>query len=123
VAIYPKEGTLWHDNPFAIPNVPWVNYVQREAAHLVEEYLRSEEVQARLMKSGFRPGIFVKQSDLLTPPKGFDFKQPAVILDRIPAETARAIQQTWKGDAGISNTALELTIPSRPSTAGQIRNR
>ena len=123
VAIYPKEGTLWHDNPFAIPNVPWVNDVQREAAHLVEEYLRSEEVQARLMKSGFRPGIFVKQSDLLTPPKGLDFKQPAVILDRIPAETARAIQQTWKGDAGISNTALELTIPSRPSTAGQIRNR
>ena len=113
---------MWHDNPFAIPNVPWVNEVQREAALLVEEYLRSEEVQARFMKSGFRPGIFVKQSDLLTPSKGLDFKQPAVILDRIPAEAARAIHQRSKGDAGISNIGLELAIPSSPSTAGQIRN-
>ncbi len=89
----------------------------------MEEYLRREEVQARFMKPGFRPGIFVKQSDLLTPPKGLDFKQPAVILGRIPAEAASAIQRRWKGDAGISKNAVELTIPSSPSTAGQIRNQ
>ena len=49
-----------------------------------------------------------------------DIKQPAVILDRIPAETARAIQQRWKGDAGIFHTAGDVTIPSSISPAGQI---
>ncbi len=77
---------MWHDNPFAIPNVPWVSEVQREAAHLVEEYLRSRKVQDRFMESGFRPGIYVEPDELLIPPQGLDFKQPAVTLGRVPAE-------------------------------------
>ena len=95
VAIYPKEGTVWHDNPFAIPDGPWVTAEQRSAARLVGEYLRSEEVQRQFMKSGFRPGIYVQQRDLLTPPRGLDLKQPQVFLGRVSAEAARAIQQRW----------------------------
>lgn len=43
VAIYPEEGTGWHDNPFAIPDAPWVTAEQREAARLVEEFLRGDD--------------------------------------------------------------------------------
>ena len=96
VAIYPSEGTVWHDNPFAIPEGRWVTEVQREAALLVEEYLRGEEVQRQFMESGFRPGIYVQQRDVLTPPHGLDLKQPEVVLGRVSAEAARAIQQSWK---------------------------
>lgn len=119
VAIYPKEGTMWHDNPFAIPDVPWVNEVQREAAHLVEEYLRSGEVQAQLMESGFRPGIYEEQGDLLTPPQGLNFKQPEVILGQVPAGTARVIQQSWQSNVGIFDTTLDVTIPTNAGIAGR----
>lgn len=97
VAIYPSDGTVWHDNPFAVPDGSWVTVVQREAAHLVEEYLRSKEVQAEFMESGFRPGIYVDQRDLLTPSQGLDLKQPQVVLRRVSAEVARSIQRRWKG--------------------------
>ena len=29
VAIYPEEGTVWHDNPFVVPDGPWVTGEQR----------------------------------------------------------------------------------------------
>ena len=109
---------MWHDNPFAIPDVPWVNEVQREAAHLVEEYLRSGEVQAQFMESGFRPGIYVEQSELLTPPQGLNFKQPEVILGQVPAGTARVIRQSWQSDVGLIDTTLGLPIPTSAGTAG-----
>ena len=98
VAIYPKEGTVWHDNPFAIPDGPWVTAEQRAAARLVGEYLRGEEVQRQFMESGFRPGIYVQQRDLLTPPRGLDLKRPQVFLGRVSAEAARAIQQRWNNE-------------------------
>ena len=96
VAIYPKEGTVWHDNPFAIPDVPWVTAQQGAAARLVGEYLRSEDVQRQFMESGFRPGIYVQQREILTPPQGLDLKQPRVFLGRVSAKVAQAIHRSWE---------------------------
>ena len=95
VAIYPEEGTVWHDNPFAIVNGQWVTKEQREAALVVEEYLRTEEVQNRFMEAGFRAGIYVRQSDVLTPSRGLDLREPREFLGRIPVEVALAIQRRW----------------------------
>ena len=55
VALYPKEGTFWHEHPFGIPNADWVTDEQRAAAKIFTEYVRSEEVQRRVLESGFRP--------------------------------------------------------------------
>ena len=96
VAIYPGDGTVWHDNPFAVPDGPWVTAEQREAARVVGEYLRSEDVQRQFMEAGFRAGIYVPLRDTLTPPRGLDLKQPQVYLGRVSAEAARAIQQSWE---------------------------
>lgn len=39
VAIYPKEGTFWTNNPYVVVNAPWVTAEQREAAGIFEAFL------------------------------------------------------------------------------------
>jgi len=56
VAIYPKEGTLFSDNPFIVLDSPWVSPRQKDAAHLFERYVQQPENQRRVLQFGFRPG-------------------------------------------------------------------
>ena len=56
VAIYPKEGTLYSDNPFMVLDAEWVTPEQKQAAALFEEYVQQPENQARVLEYGFRPG-------------------------------------------------------------------
>jgi len=56
VAIYPKEGTLFSDNPFIVLDAPWVSPKQKDAARIFERYLQQPENQRRVLQFGFRPG-------------------------------------------------------------------
>jgi Ca-activated chloride channel homolog len=55
VALYPREGTFWHEHPFAVPNAPWVTAEQRAAARVFTDYVLMPEQQTMLMSYGFRP--------------------------------------------------------------------
>ena len=96
VAIYPREGTMWHDNPYGIVNVTWVSPEQREAALLLQQHLRSREEQDRFMEEGFRPGIYLEPREVLTPTRGLNLKQPQTFLGRVSPEVVRAIQGSWE---------------------------
>ena len=61
----------------------------------MEDYVRGEEVQNRFMESGFRAGIYVDQSDVLTPPWGLDLRQPQKFFGRASANEARAMLENW----------------------------
>jgi Ca-activated chloride channel homolog len=56
VAIYPKEGTLFSDNPLFILDAPWVSNQEKEAARKFGEFLTTAKNQRRVLKFGFRPG-------------------------------------------------------------------
>ena len=56
VAVYPKEGTLFSDNPFIILDADWVSDAQREGAQRFGEYIQEPENQERVLEFGFRPG-------------------------------------------------------------------
>jgi Ca-activated chloride channel family protein len=96
VAIYPKEGTVWHDNPFAVPDAPWVTPEQRQAAQVVAAYLWSDEVQREFMAWGFRPGTDLPFDNVLTRQLGVDPTQPTALLGRLPAATAQAVHRSWE---------------------------
>jgi Ca-activated chloride channel family protein len=96
VAIYPKEGTVWHDNPFAVPDAPWVTAEQRQAAQVVADYLASDEVQRTFVEWGFRPGTNLAFRDVLTPRLGVDPDQPRQLVGRLSAESAQAIHRSWE---------------------------
>lgn len=51
-AIYPKEGTLIADHPYAV--LTWVDDAHRQAASDFQDHLESGGVQERFQKEGFR---------------------------------------------------------------------
>jgi Ca-activated chloride channel homolog len=54
VAVYPKEGTLYSDNPFAVLKADWVTDQQRAGAADFANWLREAPQQAAFGKAGFR---------------------------------------------------------------------
>ena len=57
VAIYPKEGTLFSDNPAYVLDASWVSDVQRQAALDFRSFVIDDPAnQARALDFGFRPG-------------------------------------------------------------------
>jgi len=56
VAIYPKEGTLFSDNPFITVDAPWVSAKEKRAAAKFEQFVQQPANQKRVLRFGFRPG-------------------------------------------------------------------
>ena len=97
VALYPKEGTFWHEHPFAIPQADWVTDEQRDAARVFAEFMRSEPIQRTVMESGFRPvNPDVPVSYPIAPELGVDPNQPATILEVPDPEVIAAVQSSWQ---------------------------
>ena len=54
VAVYPKDGTMVADHPFAILGAPWVTEPQRAAARAFLTWLQTSQRQQRFLAAGFR---------------------------------------------------------------------
>ncbi|MDQ4068821.1 MAG: substrate-binding and VWA domain-containing protein [Actinomycetota bacterium] len=81
VAIYPKEGTLFSDNPFTILDAPWVSERQKESARVFERYVLEPENQRRVLEFGFRPGnTAVAVGSPIERANGVDPDQPQNVL-------------------------------------------
>ncbi len=57
VAIYPKEGTVLNDHPYAILDAPWVSDAQKKVANEFLEFLLRPDIQEKAVRTGFRPAI------------------------------------------------------------------
>ncbi|MAS36627.1 MAG: hypothetical protein CL610_21665 [Anaerolineaceae bacterium] len=96
VALYPKEGTFWHEHPIGIVNANWTTEEQRAAARIFTDYVLTPDVQRRVMENGFRPANpdvpldfpFVEENGVA--PEG-----PSNVLDVPAPEVIAAIQQSW----------------------------
>ncbi len=97
VALYPKEGTFWHEHPFAIPDADWVTAEQRAAAKVFTDYIRSEEVQKKVLEAGFRPvNPSVPVGYPIATELGVDPNQPATVLEVPDPEVVAAVQASWQ---------------------------
>ncbi|MGH9164879.1 MAG: substrate-binding domain-containing protein [Acidimicrobiales bacterium] len=56
VAVYPKEGTLFSDNPFFVLDAAWVSPAEKAAARAFEAFVQQPGNQRRVLAFGFRPG-------------------------------------------------------------------
>jgi len=85
VAVYPKEGTLFSDNPFFVLDADWVTDDLREGAKLFEDFVQKPENQKRVVSFGFRPGNSdVATTDPVSAANGVDPTQPQTLLE-VPA--------------------------------------
>ena len=96
VALYPKEGTFWHEHPLAIVNADWVTAEQRDAARVFIDYVLTPDVQQIIMGQGFRPANpDVELGFPFVEENGVDPAQPRAVLDVPAPEVIAAIQQSW----------------------------
>ncbi len=56
VAVYPKEGTLFSDNPYIVLDAPWVDEDEAAGAAAFGEFVQRPENQQQVLEFGFRPG-------------------------------------------------------------------
>ncbi|MCB9450070.1 MAG: VWA domain-containing protein [Anaerolineaceae bacterium] len=96
VALYPKEGTFWHEHPFGIVNASWTTPEQRDAARVFTDYVLTPGVQEVIMSQGFRPANpDVTLGFPFTPENGVTVEGPKTILDVPSSDVILAIQQSW----------------------------
>lgn len=96
VALYPKEGTFWHEHPMGIVNAGWVTPEQAAAARVFVDYVLTEPVQQAIMAQGFRPANpDVELGFPFVEENGVDPNQPRAVLDVPAPDVIAAIQQSW----------------------------
>jgi Ca-activated chloride channel family protein len=98
VAIYPKEGTVWHNNPGAVlQSVPWTSEEHRAAARVLVEYLLEPRQQEKAMEWGFRPANpKVAYGSYLSPEYGIDPAKPTKLLGLVDPAVAEEIMVGWQ---------------------------
>jgi Ca-activated chloride channel homolog len=97
VAIYPKEGTFWTNNPYVILNASWVSEEQREAAESFEAFLLAEPQQRRAMDYGFRPAdVSIALTAPLDTQHGVDPRQPQTLLQVPSADVIQQVLENWR---------------------------
>ncbi len=97
VAIYPKEGTFWTNNPYIVLNGPWVTAEQREAAQNFEAFLLDQPQQERAIDLGFRPADpSIPLTDPLNAQHGVDPGQPQTILEVPSADVIQEVAFLWR---------------------------
>jgi len=98
VAIYPKEGTFWIDNPLVILKAPWVTDEHRQAATVFRDYLLSKPVQTRAMaEHGFRPADpSIAITAPIVPERGVDPRQPQTLLSTPTSDVIHHALEMWK---------------------------
>ena len=94
VAIYPKEGTLLSDNPYAVLAGPWVDDGKRAVAAAFLAHLQSAPVQGLFTAAGFRdatgrPGVVINRASGTLP------EQPEVVLGAPSPAVLAGVQAAW----------------------------
>jgi Ca-activated chloride channel homolog len=90
VAIYPREGTLFSDNPLFVLDAPWVSNAEKQAARSFSEFVTKAKNQRRVLKFGFRPGNpAVAVGKPITTKNGLDPEQPQTTLE-VPEDAVLA---------------------------------
>jgi Ca-activated chloride channel family protein len=139
VAIYPKEGTLFSDNPFLTLKADWVTDAKRAVAADFLSYVQSAKAQKRFTDAAFRdfegkPGPIVNPSEGLLP------TEPKAVISPPAPAVLNGVKNSWErlrkrarvllvldvsGSMGDSvgssgSTKLELAKQAAASAVGQL---
>ncbi|MBE2183654.1 MAG: substrate-binding domain-containing protein [Anaerolineae bacterium] len=121
VALYPKEGTFWHEHPMGIVNADWVTQEQRDAAAVFVDYVLTEPVQELIMTYGFRPANpDVEIGFPFVPENGIDPAGPSMVLNVPAPDVIAAVQQSWAFVKKQADILLLIDVSGSMSSEGKI---
>ena len=111
VAIYPKEGTLFSDDPFIILDEPWVSADQKAAALLYQDFVQQPENQTKVLQYGFRPGNpAVPVAAPITLANGVDPSQPQSELTLPDSKVLVGVLNAWAQQRKDAKVLLVLDV-------------
>lgn len=94
VAIYPKEGTLLSDNPYAVLTAPWVDDAKRAVAADLLSFVQSASSQQRFADAAFRD-FSGKPGSRITPASGLLPEQPSVVISPPSPPVLAQVQRSF----------------------------
>ena len=141
VAVYPKEGTLFSDNPLFVLDAPWADESEKQGAKAFERYVLQPENQRKVLRFGFRPGNpAVAVGKPISAENGVDPEQPQTTLGVPEPPVLVRLIDRWgqhrKGarvlltvdvsgsmgeDAGNGETKLDLAKRAAVAALGQFK--
>lgn len=96
VALYPEEGTFWHEHPFGVVNADWVTAEQKEGAAVFTQYVLADAQQQLIMSEGFRPvNNNVQLAFPFVDENGVTVEGPTTVFDVPSSDVLIAIQESW----------------------------
>ena len=111
VAIYPKDGTLFSDNPFFVLNASWVTADQKKAARAFESFVQQEANQRKVLKFGFRPGNpAVPVAEPIVTTNGVDPAQPQTTLGVPAPDVLNRLLDKWGEQRKAAKVLLVLDV-------------
>lgn len=114
VAIYPREGTFWHDNPFIVMGT--ATQEEQEAAQKLYDFLYGSESQSAAMQLGFRPAnTQVAIGEPISTQFGADPNQPQTLLEVPQSSVLVAAKNAWAANRKRANIVLVV------DTSGSMR--
>lgn len=124
VAIYPKEGTFWHDNPYIILKAPWVTADQAKAAAVFRDYLLQPNNQQLALALGFRPansGVSFR-TEPFTNANGVDVDQPKTTLQVPSPRVLEGVKNAWSILRKEANIMLILDVSPSMDNQDKLQN-
>jgi Ca-activated chloride channel homolog len=124
VAIYPKEGTFWHDNPYIILKAPWVTADQSKAAAVFRDYLLQSDNQQLALALGFRPAnsSVSYRTDPFTLANGVDVDQPKTTLQVPAPRVLEGVKNAWSILRKEANIMLVLDVSPSMDDQDKLQN-
>jgi Ca-activated chloride channel family protein len=98
VALYPKEGTFFSDNPFIVLSAPWVSRDEARAARLFERFILGQVTDATAAAGGFRPRDAAQTTSGAGADPAVDLRQPRHLLALPAPRVLAVIRRTWRLD-------------------------
>lgn len=109
VAVYPKDGTMVADHPYAILNVSWVSASQGAAAKAFLMWLQAPERQQRFLAAGFRDATG-RAAAKLGLDNGVIPSGPALVLKAPAPAVLELVRKSWDNVRKRARILLVLDI-------------
>ena len=119
VAIYPKEGTFYHDDPFIVMASATAD--EQQAAEQFFNFLLTPDSQRLAMTFGFRPAnVDVPLADPISPTFGVQPQGVQNILPFPPADVIVAAKQTWAQNRKRADIVLVVDVSGSMEDNGKL---
>ena len=121
VAIYPREGTFYSDNPYFALDADWVTPEQRRGAAALRAFLTRALTPEVAAKEGFRPAdVHTPAGAAVAEAAGVDPSQPDRVLTVPSSRVLARIQQSWREDRKPANVMLVLDKSGSMAQQGRL---